>query len=66
LNDDEVTSKKGIYSYVLKGVGNENLLTLRTFDEKTKEKVYKQQKGYCVVCRKHFDYNKMEADHIIP
>ena len=62
--DDEVDSKKGIYEYLLSG--NEKTLSLRAFDEKTKVKAYENQAGVCPVCTKHFDYEKMEADHIIP
>ena len=46
--------------------GNEKTLSLRAFDEKTKQKIYANQKGVCPVCEKHFDIGGMEADHIIP
>jgi hypothetical protein len=64
IDDDEVDNKKGIYEYLL--TGNEKTLSLRTFDDKTKQKIYQQQKGVCPTCKKHFDVDAMEADHIIP
>lgn len=69
IDDDEVENKRGIYEYLL--TGNENVLSLRQFDEKIKVKKYEEQKGYCVaknsVCgNAHFEYDEMEADHIIP
>lgn len=64
VNDDEVDSKKGIYEYLL--TGNEKTLSLRTFDEKTKVKIYEKQKGICPACKKNYTIGEMEADHIIP
>jgi len=64
IEDDEVDNKKGIYEYLL--TGNEKNLSLRAFDEKTKEKIYEKQKGICLVCKKHYDIGSMEADHILP
>jgi len=64
IDDDEVDSKKGIYEFLL--TGNEKTLSLRTFDDKTKTKVYEKQKGKCPVCKKTFEFSEMEADHIIP
>ncbi|MDR1842110.1 MAG: DUF262 domain-containing protein [Holophagales bacterium] len=64
IGDDEVGNKRGIYEYLLTGV--EKTLNLRTFDEKTKLKIYQKQEGICPVCKKHFEIGEMEADHIIP
>lgn len=69
IDDDEVENKKSIYEYLL--TGNENILSLRGFDEKIKIKKYSEQKGICVakkaICgNAHFEYDEMEADHIIP
>jgi hypothetical protein len=64
IADDEVDSKKGIYEYLL--TGNEKTLNLRAFDEKTKVAQYEKQKGICPVCKKHFEIDEMEADHIVP
>jgi hypothetical protein len=69
INDDEVENKKGIYEFLL--TGNERTLSLREFDEKIKIKKYEEQKGICTakkaVCgNAHFEYDEMEADHVIP
>jgi hypothetical protein len=64
IDDDEVDGKKGIYEYLL--TGNEKSLSLRAFDEKVKQKTYAKQKGICPVCKKQFEIDGMEADHIIP
>ncbi|MBI5629916.1 MAG: DUF262 domain-containing protein [Elusimicrobia bacterium] len=64
IDDDEVDNKRGIYEYLL--TGNEKTLSLRAFDEKVKQKIYAKQKGKCPTCKKAFDINEMEADHIIP
>lgn len=64
IEDDEVDSKKGIYEYLL--TGDEKTLNLRTFDEKTKVMQYEKQKGICTNCKKHFEIDEMEADHVRP
>jgi hypothetical protein len=64
IDDDEVDNKRGIYEYLL--TGNERTLSLRAFDDKVKQKVFAMQKGKCPSCKKTFDINEMEADHIIP
>lgn len=64
IEDDEVTDKKGIYPYVL--TGEEKYLNLRKFDDKIALAVYEKQKGICPICKKHFEFEEMEADHIIP
>jgi hypothetical protein len=62
--DDEVTSKKGIYSFVL--TREEKYLNLRAFSEKLKREAYDKQKGICNICKKEYKLEKMEADHITP
>ena len=70
--DDEVTSKKGIYPYVLDGL--EKHLSLRAFTEFQKREAYEKQGGKCPRCAsmnkptkdKVWNINEMEADHIIP
>ena len=62
--DDDVTNKKGIYTYIL--TCNEKHLNIRTFTEGQKRETYEKQKGVCSKCGKHFEFNKMEADHITP
>jgi HNH endonuclease/Protein of unknown function DUF262 len=64
IDDDDVDSKKGIYEYLL--TENEKTLSLRAFDDKTKQKIYAKQKGICPTCKKHYELEEMEADHILP
>ncbi len=64
INDDDVTKKSGIYPYIL--TRDEKYLSIRAFSDAVKQKVYESQNGICVKCRKHFDINEMEADHIKP
>ena len=64
MMDDDVTSKKGVYPYVL--TRNEKYLSIRAFTESQKRAVYEKQKGVCRKCGKHFELSEMEADHITP
>ena len=64
MADDDVTSKKGIYPYVL--TRQEKYLSVRTFDNRMKRTAYEKQNGICKKCCKHFDLEQMEADHITP
>jgi hypothetical protein len=64
IDDDEIQSVKGIYTYLL--TGEEKHLNLRQFDEKIKRKVFERQKGICPKCLNEFDYEQMEGDHITP
>lgn len=64
MQDEEVTSKKGIYPYVL--TRKEKHLSIRAFSDKQKRESYERQKGVCAICQKHFELNEMEADHITP
>jgi hypothetical protein len=62
--DEDVQNKKGIYPYIL--TGKEKYLNIRAFSDKQKREAYERQKGICIVCKKHFEINDMEADHIDP
>jgi len=64
MEDDDVTNKKGIYSYVLDG--KEKHLNIRPFSKNQRREAYERQKGICRVCKKHFDIDEMEGDHITP
>ncbi len=64
MQDEDVTKKSGIYPYVL--TGEEKHLSIRTFTDKMKREAYERQKGICAKCRKHFEIEEMEADHITP
>jgi hypothetical protein len=64
MADDDVTNKKGIYSYVLNG--KERHLNIRAFSNNQKREAYERQKGICPVCNEHFELEGMHGDHITP
>ncbi|OIP60077.1 MAG: HNH endonuclease [Ignavibacteria bacterium CG2_30_36_16] len=64
MEDEDVGSKKGIYTYVL--THKEKHLNIRAFSPNQKREAYERQKGICVVCKEHFEIDGMEADHITP
>jgi hypothetical protein len=64
MQDEDVTKKSGVYPYVL--TRNEKYLNIRAFTDKQKREAYEKQKGNCRHCKKHFEINEMEADHIKP
>ena len=66
MADKEVQKKSGIYEYLLSDGTRKEKLNLRTFDDDEKREVYERQKGVCPVCGKHFEYEEMEGDHIVP
>ena len=64
LIDEDVTKRSGIYEYLLSG--NEKVLSIRAFPEAVKRAIYIEQSGICAHCGDQFEYNQMQADHIIP
>ena len=64
MQDDEVRKKSGIYPYVL--TNDKKHLNLRSFTDSQKREVYERQKGICKKCKKHFEIEEMEGDHIDP
>lgn len=64
MMDDEVSSKKGIYEYVL--TRKKKHLNLRSFTDKQKREVYERQGGVCSITKEPMDIGEMEADHITP
>lgn len=64
MEDDEVQKSSGIYEYLFDG--DEKHLALRSFTPKQKRIAYEKQKGICPICKKHYDINDMEGDHIDP
>ncbi len=64
MEDDEIMKKSGIYRYVLSGDLRD--LSFRAFDKKQKREVYERENGICAHCGEHFEFEEMEADHIIP
>lgn len=80
MADECVTSRKGIFEYVLGGSTDEKLLAVRVFDEKTKRVAYAKQtravkgknKSNCPLCAEGnnankariYDLDEMDADHV--
>jgi hypothetical protein len=70
MQDEDVTKKSGIYSYVL--TRQERFLSIRAFTDKMKREAYERQNGICPWCKKEkrakqkWDFEEMEADHIKP
>lgn len=64
IQDDDVQKKKGIYSYIL--TRDEKYLSIRAFTDSQKQKAYEKQNGICNICKKHFEIEEMEGDHILP
>jgi len=64
MEDEDVSNKKGIYSYLLNG--EERHLSIRAFSNNQKREAFERQKGVCVKCKKTFVIEEMEADHITP
>lgn len=64
MQDEDVSKKPGIYPYVL--TRQERYLNIRAFTDKMKREAYESQKRKCKKCKKHFEIEEMEADHIKP
>ena len=64
MSDDDVTNKKGIYTYVLNK--SERNLSIRAFTDNQKREAYERQEGVCPKCKVHFELHEMQADHITP
>lgn len=64
MEDDDVTKNSGIYEYLLDG--NEKHLNIRSFSPKMSRAAYERQEGICPSCKRHFEFNEMQADHITP
>ena len=75
MADDEVKSKKGIYTYVL--TRDEKHLSLRQFDNTARRGAWTRQNGHCANGKKcktpgnsdgmmTFELSEMDADHIVP
>ena len=64
MQDDDVTSKSGIYAYLLDG--DERHLNIKAFTPAMKVEAYERQNGICARCNKTFAIGEMEGDHIDP
>lgn len=68
LMNDDIKRKAGIIPYLLSDRKKSDwiYLNLRQFTKSQTIKKYNEQKGICPICNKHFDFDEMEADHIVP
>ena len=82
MADEAVTSKKGIYEYLLSDEAKPELLAVRLFSEKTKAAAYRRQTvaaenegiSNCSICAsvdnanvdRIYQQSEMEADHVTP
>ena len=64
MEDEDITKNSGIYEYLLDG--DEKYLSIRAFTPKMARAAYERQKGICPKCKKHFEIDDMQADHITP
>lgn len=64
MQDEDVTKKSGIYTYIFTGAEKE--LSIRKFTDANIRETYERQKGVCIACGKQFRIEEMEADHITP
>lgn len=64
MGDEDVTSKRGIYEYLL--TGNERKLSIRAFDRRDALAAYKRQGHKCAICGEEFKFEAMQADHKDP
>lgn len=64
MADEDVSNKRGIYTYVLDG--DERNLSIRAFSDAQKREAYERQGGVCPKCKKKFAIEEMEGDHITP
>jgi 5-methylcytosine-specific restriction endonuclease McrA len=64
MADEDVSNKRGIYTYLLNG--DERNLSIRAFTDTQKREAYERQGGVCSTCKRSFAIEEMEADHITP
>lgn len=64
MDNEDVTKLSGIYEYLFDG--DERHLSIRAFTPKMARVAYERQKGICPKCKKHFEFDDMQADHITP
>ena len=67
MSDDEITSRKNVFEYVLSGCSaeKERLLSLRSFTDAMKRTMYERQNGICPHCGQRFSIDEMQGEHII-
>lgn len=62
--DDDVSSKSGIYAYLI--TGDDKYLNIRQFSDAHRRAAFTRQDGKCCKCGKIYGITEMEADHITP
>lgn len=68
IQDEDISKYSGVYEYLLGGEDEklEKVLSIRAFSPKMVRAAYERQKGVCPTCKKHFDIENMQVDHITP
>lgn len=66
MANDEVQKKSGIYEYVLSDRKIDKMLNPRDFSQSERRTAYERQEGVCPICGKHFEFEEMHGDHIVP
>lgn len=68
MQDEDISSYSGIYEFLLSREDKraERVLSIRSFTPKMARAAFERQKGICPVCKKHYDIDSMQADHITP
>ncbi len=68
IQDEDVTKQTGIIPYVLSNrtKHDEKYLSIRSFPEPMKRRVYEKQGHKCPYCKKEYTFDEMRGDHIIP
>lgn len=67
--DEDVQQTRNIYEFLLTKDNDPyagKLLHLREFSKRDKLAAYSKQEGICPICQKHFEFDEMEGDHILP
>ena len=64
MRDSEIQKPQGIIPYIL--TGDEHYLDLRVFPDDIKMVVWEKQSHICPLCKREFDFEFMEGDHITP
>jgi len=73
IQDEDVTKQAGIIPYVLsdRTFADEKYLSIRTFPDQMKRRVYEKQGHKCAICMANgidteYSFSDMHGDHIIP
>jgi len=66
--DEDVTKQTGIIPYILseRTTHDEKYLSIRTFPEQMKRRMYERQGHKCAICGGEFTFEDMQGDHVVP